>query len=207
MKNARAICIAAIVAAGSATASAAPVDPVTIDAVSPLPALPMPSVVTANGTELILLPIQDVPLDASPVAEATAPSLPPIPPSIDPDANVTGWARAVFLAATNGDYWILTGLMMLGLAFALRVWVIKIVPWFSTTLGGVVHAGSLTIITYVGLALAAEQPIAWRVLLSALTTTIMAAGLWQWLTKAFPWLKDIFQNAKARRAIAKDMRR
>lgn len=105
-------------------------------------------------------------------------------PSPDVDANA--WVRALYTAATAGDWKIVGGLGLLGLVFALRAYGARLIPWLATKSGGLVLGLAVSLAGTLGLALAAGASVNLTTFASALVTAATAAGLWGWLKDRIP---------------------
>lgn len=103
-----------------------------------------------------------------------------------PDADASGWLKALYAAATGGEWKVLAGLVLLGVMFAARTWGAKVVPWFATKTGGLVLAFVISLAGTMGLALAAGAAVSLATVVSALGTAAAAAGVWEWVKTYLP---------------------
>lgn len=124
--------------------------------------------------------------DAGSASAPAAPVAAPTPaadasPAPDPESDTGGFLKAIYDAATSGKWKVLAGLVLVGLVFLTRKWIAPRVKWFSTKLGGATLALLLSLGATFGLALASGAALSIGMALSALSTAVTAAGLWQWL--------------------------
>jgi hypothetical protein len=106
---------------------------------------------------------------------------PPAPIVPTPESDPSGFLRALYVAVTSGAWKVVGGLLLLGLTYGTRRWVVGSVAWFKTRLGGFVLAFALSLATTFGLALAVNASVTATLVLNAVSTAAAAAGLWQWL--------------------------
>ena len=119
-----------------------------------------------------------------------------------PDANADAWLKAVYTAATAGDWKIVGGLGLLGLVFVLRAYGARFVPWLATKSGGLALGLAVSLAGTLGLALAAGASINLTTFASALVTAATAAGLWGWLTDRIPAVGATASSAATAATIA-----
>lgn len=107
------------------------------------------------------------------------------PPS--PDVDSAAWVRALYEAATGGEWKILAGLVLVGVFYALNRWT-PIKP--KSKPGRIALAFGMSLAGTLGIALAAGAPIALATFTTAIGTAAGAAGVWG-------WIKDWLEHRKA----------
>jgi len=132
-------------------------------------------------------------------AAEPAPAAAAAPPAAAPDAG--GLLKDAYRAATTKQWALLAGFILMGLVWIARIGAIKVIPWFSTTSGGVALAFGISACGTLGLALSSGAAVTVDLFVSAATTAATAAGLWQWVSKRFPGASAKIDAAKeAKRA-------
>jgi hypothetical protein len=115
-----------------------------------------------------------------------------------PDADAAEWLKALYSAATAGEWKILAGLALVGVVWLLRSWGVKALPWFGTKTGGLALAFLVSIGGTFGLALAAGAKLSLASAASALGTAAAAAGVWEWLKAHMPGVQKANDATKAK---------
>lgn len=118
-------------------------------------------------------------------ASAAAASAPPTP-----DQDAPGWMKALYEAATSGEYKIAAGLVLVGIFYAVNRWT-PIKP--KTKPGRIALAFVLSLSLTLGLALAAGAPLALATFTTAIGTAAGAAGVWG-------WIKDYLEHKESKEA-------
>ncbi len=128
------------------------------------------------------------PAKSTPTATTTVTTTTTTTPTVitvpDPAKDPEGFLQTLLRAATSGAWKSLAGLVLVGLAFITRTWILGKVAWFQTKLGGVTIAVTLSLASTFGLAWATGVAVTATLAANALSTAIAAAGLWQWLQAA-----------------------
>lgn len=114
-----------------------------------------------------------------------------------PDANAGDFIKALFTAATNGEWKIVAGLVMIGFVFVLRTWGSKYVKWFASSTGGTILNFTASLGATLGVALASGAPIKLGLVATAFSTAATAAGLWELLKKYVPGVDRKNEKTKA----------
>jgi len=175
--------VSALADAGSAAGSAASAPAAAPDA-APAPAAGSGSAAPAPAAAP----------DAGSAAEAPAPAVPAATPSIE--QNPGGFLKDAYGAATSKRWALLAGFILLGLVWICRHGLIKWIPWFATTTGGVVMAFAISAGGTLGLALSSGAKVTADLFLAAASTAATSAGLWQWISKRFPSTSTRIDAAK-----------
>jgi hypothetical protein len=102
----------------------------------------------------------------------------------DPDVDPEGFLHSLLRAATSGAWKSLAGLVLVGLAFVTRKWLLGRVAWFQTKTGGITIALAISLSTTFGLAWATGVAISATLVANAFSTAMAGAGAWQWLQAA-----------------------
>jgi hypothetical protein len=123
-------------------------------------------------------------IDAGIAPDAGVVAPPVVVPS--PDSDLGEFAKAVYAAFTSGSYKVFAGLVLVGLTWGTRKYLLGRVAWFKTKLGGFAIAFALSLSLTFGTALASGMDVTLLLAVNALTTAAVAAGIWQWVQS---WLK------------------
>lgn len=115
-----------------------------------------------------------------------------------PDVNATDWLKALYTAATSGEWKMVAGLVMVGITFGLRVYGTRFVKWFASRNGGVVLNFVMSFLTTLGVAFASGAPIHLSTFLTAISTAVSAAGIWELLKSYFPAVQAKNEAVKAK---------
>jgi hypothetical protein len=115
-----------------------------------------------------------------------------------PEPGTADWLAAIYSAVVNGEWKIVAGLGLSMLAFALRTWGTKLIPWFGTKLGGttLLFAASLAATFSVTLSVGAKITLA--TVLTAISTAAAAAGIWEWVKSLLPGVAASNEATKAK---------
>lgn len=115
------------------------------------------------------------------------------PPS--PDVDAGAWAKALYDAATSKEWGALFALVLTGLTYAMRRWILGWVAWFKTPFGGLV-AGFLTSLGATwALSLWARAPFSWGLVATSLASAAASAGVWEWLKAHIPGMQQAADKA------------
>lgn len=114
-----------------------------------------------------------------------------------PDVDTSAWLKAVYEAATKGEWKMLAGLVLIGIVFVLRAYGSKYIKWFATSTGGTIlnFVGSLG--GTIGLALAAGAPVTFGLVLTGISTAATATGLWELIKRYIPSVNTKNEKIKA----------
>ncbi len=113
----------------------------------------------------------------------------------DPVQDTGGWVRALYEAATAGQWKVFAGLVMMALVWGIRLVATRVSRWFTSFRGGLVLSGVTALVTTVGVAFAAGVSLSVPLLASAAGTWAAAAGLWHLAKARWPWLSDVLSQA------------
>lgn len=122
--------------------------------------------------------LAQVAVDAG-VPDAGVVAAPVVVPS--PDSDLGEFARALYGALTSGSYKVFAGLVLVGLTWGTRKYLLGRVAWFKTKVGGFAIAFALSLSLTFGTALASGLDVTLILAVNALTTAAVAAGIWQWV--------------------------
>lgn len=103
-----------------------------------------------------------------------------------PATDSAEWLKALYTAATSGEYKIAAGFVLVGVYYAINRWT-PLKPKSKT--GRIALAFALSFLATFGLALAAGAALTLATIATAIGTAAGAAGVWE-------WVKD-WQTAKA----------
>jgi hypothetical protein len=95
-----------------------------------------------------------------------------------PATDTADWLKALYTAATSGEYKIAAGLVLVGIYYAVNRWT-PIKPKSKT--GRIALAFVLSLLTTLGLALAADAPLSLATIASVIGTAAASAGVWEWV--------------------------
>ena len=104
-----------------------------------------------------------------------------------PANDTAEWLSALYKAFTGGEYKIGAGLVLVGLVAGVMKWT-PLEPTSKT--GKIALAFALSLAGTLGIAFAADAPIALGTFVTAISTAATAAGLWG-------WIKDYLEHRKA----------
>lgn len=104
-----------------------------------------------------------------------------------PAEDTAGWLQALYAAFTGGEYKIGAGLVLVGLVAGMMKWT-PLEP--KSKPGKIGLAFALSLAGTLGLAFAADAPIALGTFATAISTAAAAAGVWG-------WIKDYLASRKA----------
>ena len=99
-----------------------------------------------------------------------------VAPDIEKDPG--GFAGEVLAAAKNGEWRLLSGLVLIALVWATRRWGSKLVPWFSTDRGGAALVLGLALLGGVATTLFEGAPLSMGLLANVVSMAMTAAGGW-----------------------------
>lgn len=106
------------------------------------------------------------------------------PPS--PDIDAAAWAKALYDAITSKAWTPAVGLVLIGLVYVARRWLLGWVGWFKTPFGGLVLAFGISLAGTIGVAFAAGAPPSLSLVAMSLSTAAAAAGVWEWIKAHIP---------------------
>lgn len=95
-----------------------------------------------------------------------------------PDTDTAEWLKALYTAFTSGDYKIGAGLVLVGIVAGFMKWT-PLKP--KSKLGKIALAFGVSLLGTLGLAFAADAPIALGTFITAISTAATAAGVWGWI--------------------------
>lgn len=124
----------------------------------------------------------------------------------DPATDAAGWIKALYDAVTSKAWTPAVGLVLIGLVYVTRRWVLGWVAWFKTAFGGLVLAFALSLAGTMGVALAAGAPLTLSLAATALSTAAAAAGVWEWIKAHIPGAQEAADKAVATTAAIGDPR-
>jgi hypothetical protein len=87
--------------------------------------------------------------DAGPVVVTPAPAAPSTPPAVaapDPAADPVGWAKGIYDAVRGGRWAMVAGLLLVGVVYATRRWLLKEWAWAQSDVGGLVMVPALALL-------------------------------------------------------------
>lgn len=95
-----------------------------------------------------------------------------------PASDTAEWLKALYSAATSGEYKIAAGLALVGIYYAINRWT----PLKPKSKGGrIALAFALAFVGTIGLALGADAPLSLATFATAIGTAAGAAGVWEWI--------------------------
>lgn len=100
-----------------------------------------------------------------------------------PDVDAAAWLKALYAAATSGEWKIVGGFLLVGIVYLGRAYGPKV---FKSTLGGLVLGIVVSLAGTFGLALATGAQITIATVITALGTAATAAGAWEWIKTHIP---------------------
>lgn len=115
------------------------------------------------------------------------------PPS--PDVDAAGWIKALYDAATSREWSVVVGLVLVGLVYVARRWLLGWVSWFKTPFGGLVLGFLVALASTMGLALGAGAKPSLSLVMTALSSAAAAAGVWEWLKTHVPGMQAAADKA------------
>lgn len=115
-----------------------------------------------------------------------------------PDADASAWAKALYTALVSKAWTPAVGLVLVGMVYVTRRWVLGWIDWFKTPFGGLVLAFSMSLAGTMGVALAAGATPTLSLVATSLSTAAAAAGVWEWAKAHVPGMQDAANKAVAR---------
>src|SRR5262245_42764579 len=109
-----------------------------------------------------------------------------------PDIDASAWAKALYAAITEKQWGIVSGVLLVGLVYPLRLWGPK---FLKTPGGGLILAMAIALAGTFVVTLAAGTHMTLAVAASALATAATAAGLWEWLKAHVPGMQSAANKA------------
>jgi hypothetical protein len=95
-----------------------------------------------------------------------------------PDVDTAEWLKVLYAAFTKGEYKIGAGLVLVGIVAGVMKWT-PLKP--KSKLGKIALAFTVSLMGTLGVAFAADAPIALGTFATAISTAAGAAGVWGWV--------------------------
>lgn len=111
----------------------------------------------------------------------------PVTVEVAPDPSI-GLIKEIIQAAKAGQWLVVGGLMLIPIIWVARKFGAKFVPWFKTSVGGMVLAFGVSFLTIVGAAFVEGMGFSIGLVGAAFSAGLVAAGGWSGVIKNFKFM-------------------